>query len=145
VLRVLPFVIELVLVVFCLVDCIQTDESEVRHLGKVWWILLIIFFPLVGGIAWLVAGRPRRGRRPQVPWPSTATSGFPEYERPHRPVGPDDDADFLRQMRQGNEEQEKLLRSWEDDLRRREQALRDDQPADPPPDDELGDRPPPRG
>lgn len=125
VIRVLPFVVELALVVFCLIDCIQTDESEARNLGKGWWILLILVVPLIGAIAWLVAGRPvRRGPRRQVPWPSTATAGFPEYERPRRAVGPDDDPEFLAEMRRGNQEQERLLRAWEDDLRKREQALR---------------------
>ena len=133
--RFLPFALELVLLVFCLVDCIQTDQSEVRNLGKGWWILLIIFFPLVGGIAWLAAGRPRRGgRQRSVPWPGTQTAGFPEYERP-RPVAPDDDPEFLEQMRRGNAEQERLLEQWEDDLRRREERLRDgdENPPEQPP------------
>ncbi len=124
-LRFLPFAVELVLLVFCLIDCIQSDESEVRNLRKGWWILLIIFFPLVGGIAWLVAGRPQRHGRRSVPWPSTTTAGFPEYERPNRPLGPDDDPAFLDEMRRGNAEQERLLGSWEEDLRRREQELRE--------------------
>ena len=125
-LRFLPFAVDLVLLVYCLIDCIQTDESEVRNLRKGWWILLIIFFPLVGGIAWLVAGRPQRQHRRSVPWPSTPTAGFPEYERPRGPQGPDDDPQFLEEMRRGNSEQEQLLKKWEDDLRRREQQLRDD-------------------
>ena len=129
-LRFLPFLLELALLVYCLIDCIQTDQSEVRNLGKGWWILLIILFPLVGGIAWLVAGRPQRGQRRAVAWPSTQTSGFPEYERP-RPLAPDDDPEFLEQMRRGNTEQERLLEKWEDDLRRREQRLRGDE-EDPP-------------
>jgi hypothetical protein len=126
VIRFLPFAVELVLLIFCLIDCIQTDESEIRNLRKGWWILLIIFFPLIGGIAWLVAGRPQRQRRRGVPWPSTPTAGFPEYERPRRPTGPDDDPQFLEEIRRGNSEQERLLKKWEDDLRRREQQLRDE-------------------
>ena len=125
-LRFLPFAVELVLLVFCLIDCIQTPDHEVRNLGKVWWILLILVFPIVGGIAWLVAGRPAPGPRRQVPWPSTRTAGFPEYERPRPQVkGPDDDPEFLAEMRRGNAEQERLLQQWEADLRRREQELKD--------------------
>jgi hypothetical protein len=137
VIRVLPFLVQLALMVFCLVDCIQSDSSEVRGISKGWWILLIIFFPIIGGVAWLAAGRPHRSRGRDVPWPSTATSGFPEYERPRRPVGPDDDPEFLREMRRGNDEQEQLLQSWEDDLRRREQALRP--PTDAAKDEEDGE------
>jgi hypothetical protein len=127
--RFLPFGIELFLVVFCLIDCIQSDEGSIRNLGKGWWILLILFFPLVGAIAWLVAGRPVSGPRRRAPWPSTRTAGFPEYERPRRSVAPDDDPEFLAEMRKGNAEQEELLKKWEDDLRRRERELgSDDQP-----------------
>ena len=127
--RVLPVVVELFLLVFCLIDCIQTPDHEVRNLPKVGWIILIIIIPLVGGAAWLVAGRPQRtsgGGR--VPWPSTATAGFQEHERTQKhALGPEDDPDFLRQMAASNREQEDLLRRWEEDLRRREDALRDPQ------------------
>ena len=130
-LRFLPVLIELFLLVFCLIDCIQTNESDVRNLGKVWWILLILFIPVIGPVAWLVAGRPQRGERRTVGWPSTKTSGFPEYERPsqRRQLAPDDDPEFLAQMRRSNAEQEDLLRKWEDDLRRREQELRKNPPS----------------
>ncbi|GAB3592248.1 PLD nuclease N-terminal domain-containing protein [Angustibacter peucedani] len=120
---VLPLV-EIGLLVYCLIDCIQTDSSRVRNLPKVAWILLIIILPLIGGIAWLVAGRPERTTASRAPWLATRTSGFPEYERP--PRGPDDDPDFLRQIRQVDEEHERTLKQWEDDLRRREQELRGD-------------------
>ncbi|MDQ1604683.1 MAG: hypothetical protein QOE01_2528 [Actinomycetota bacterium] len=124
--RVLPVVVELFLLVFCLIDCIQTPDHEVRNLPKVGWIILIIIIPLVGGAAWLVAGRPQRSSGSRVPWPSTATAGYPEHERPQkRALGPEDDPDFLRQMAASNREQEDLLRRWEEDLRRREDALRD--------------------
>jgi phospholipase D-like protein len=128
--RVLPALLELALLIYCLIDCIQTPTDQVRNLAKGWWIVLILLLPLIGGIAWLVAGRPVRARG-AVPWPSTQTAGFPEYERPRQaPRGPDDDPEFLRQLRVGNAEQEELLRRWEDDLRQREQRLRrgDDEP-----------------
>jgi hypothetical protein len=134
VLRVLPALIELALIIYCLIDCIQTPADEVRNLPKVVWILLILLIPIVGPVVWLVAGRPQRGPKRQVPWPSTQTAGFPEYERP-RPTGPDDDPEFLQEMKRGNDEQEQLLRRWEEDLREREERLRG--PAQP--DDEDGD------
>ena len=126
--RFLPIAVEIVLLVYCLIDCIQTDESEVRNLRKAWWILLILFFPIIGAIAWLVAGRPARRTRRQTAWPSTATAGFPEYERPRQVVAPDDDPEFLEEMRRGDAEQEKLLRTWEEDLKRRERELGKDGP-----------------
>jgi hypothetical protein len=124
-LRFLPFLVQLCLLVFCLVDCIQTPGHDVRNLGKGWWIVLILLFPIIGSIAWLVAGRPKRnGPRSPVPWPSTPTAGFPEYERPRRGRAPDDDPAFLEELKRGNDEQDQLLRKWEDDLRRREEQLR---------------------
>jgi len=133
VIRFLPYGIELFLLVFCLIDCIQTPEDDVRNLGKVWWVLLILLFPIVGAVAWLVAGRPTAARRGRsVPWPSTRTAGFPEYERPgRRSLAPDDDPEFLDQMRQHNSEHEQLLRSWEEDLRRRERELGKEPPTGP--------------
>lgn len=126
--RVLPVVLELAILVFCLIDCIQTDSSRVRNLPKTFWVLIIIVVPLIGGIAWFVAGRPTaeqpvRGR----------TSGYPAYERPRAPQGPDDDPDFLRQIRAVDDEHEKTLKKWEDDLRERERRLREDGPPDEPP------------
>lgn len=55
-------VVTFALWVFCLVDAIGAQSSRVRNLPKVAWILLILFFPLVGSVAWLVAGRPDDGR-----------------------------------------------------------------------------------
>jgi hypothetical protein len=123
VLRILPALIEITLTLYCLIDAIQTPEGEMRNLPKMIWILLILFIPVIGPIVWLIAGRPQRGSARQVPWPSTQTAGFPEYERP-RPLGPDDDPEFLREMKRGNDEQEQLLSRWEEDLRRREQQLK---------------------
>jgi len=129
--RVLPVFLELGLLVYCLIDCIQTPDGAHRNLSKGIWILLILFFPIVGGIAWLVAGRPERspyGRTEYV-------SGYPEYQRGQaRPTAPDDDPDFLRQLRKVDSEHESTLKDWEADLRRREAELeRRDRPADEPP------------
>jgi hypothetical protein len=127
VIRVLPFIIELALVVFCLIDAIQSPEGEIRNLPKWAWIVLILLFPIVGGIAWLVVGRPTRTRSDR--WAPGA--GFPEYERPAPSTADIDDqldADLARLDR----EHEESLRRWEAELREREQRLRDDGDAAPP-------------
>jgi Phospholipase_D-nuclease N-terminal len=129
-LRVLPEIVWFGLLVFCLIDCVQTPDGDVRNLPKWAWIMLMILLPLVGSVAWLVAGRPEHSarQRGRAPWPSTATAGFPEYERP--PRGPDDDVEFLRGIKRADSEQEDVLRKWEDDLRRREQQLSRDDSSD---------------
>ena len=99
------FLVELCMVVYCVLNVITTPESEVRNLPKLLWLLLVILFPIVGGIAWLVAGRPQGPSR-SVPY--KGNRGVPpEYDRPGRavPQSPDDDEAFLRQLRERAEEQ----------------------------------------
>ena len=100
------YVLPLVLAIYCLVEAITSKDEDVRHLGKVWWILLILFFPFIGSIAWLAAGRPVKGptRRSAYERP---TPEFPEYDRPGRAaaVDPEADAEFLRKVRERAEEQ----------------------------------------
>jgi Phospholipase_D-nuclease N-terminal len=119
-----PVILELVVLVYCLIDCVQTPEEQVRSLPKVVWILLILILPIVGGIAWFIMGRPQGGAARKT-WAPGA--GFPEATRP-RPLAPDDDPAFLRQVKQSTEEHEAMLKQWEADLRRREQEMRGDEP-----------------
>ncbi|WP_147305972.1 PLDc N-terminal domain-containing protein [Subtercola boreus] len=44
-------------VVFALVDIILRDESQIKHLPKIAWVLLVVFLPLVGTGLWLILGR----------------------------------------------------------------------------------------
>ncbi|WP_456788563.1 PLD nuclease N-terminal domain-containing protein [Cellulomonas sp. P5_C5] len=126
--RYLPFLIEIALLVYCLIDCIQTDVP--RNLSKTTWVFVIILLPVVGGIAWLVAGRPEHRPRRNVPWPTTQTAGFPEYERPRR-SSPDDDPEFLAGMRSSDDKHEQMLKDWEAQLRDRESRLESDEKRDP--------------
>lgn len=73
------------LTLYALIDCIRTDDSEVKGLPKVLWVVVIVLIGLIGPIAWLVAGRDRRFRPPARP-------------RPAGPVAPDDDPAFLREI-----------------------------------------------
>jgi hypothetical protein len=109
--RLLFFLVPLVLCVFCVIDAIGSRDDEVRHLSRVWWILLILFFPFVGSIAWLAAGRPVRAPRRSGPHERSA-SAFPEYDRPGRFAAADPEADeaFLRKVRERAEEQRRRAR-----------------------------------
>ena len=120
--RLLLYLLPLVLMVYCLVSAIIARDDEVRHLQKVWWILLILFFPVAGSIAWLVAGQPRRAR---VSPDERRAPAFPEYDRPGRAAASDPakDEEFLRQVRARAEEQR----------RRYEQQKREQQPPEPDP------------
>jgi hypothetical protein len=109
--RLLFFLVPLVLGIFCLVEAISSRDDEVRHLSKVWWILLILFFPFVGSIAWLAAGRPVRAPRRHGPYERSA-SEFPEYDRPGRfaAANPEKDDEFLKKVRERAEEQRRQAR-----------------------------------
>ena len=118
---------------FCLLDVITSDPGDIRHLPKIGWLLLVVLLNPIGGVAWLIAGRPRPVTRPGgLPYKGntgTATStgrtrGFADTERPRRVIAPDDDPEFLANLERGNTEHERMLGNWEDDLRRREEELR---------------------
>lgn len=89
-LRLIPPLLILVFTVYTVVAAIQTDESSHRNLPKMAWILLILAFPLVGGLAWWLVGRPVGGV-PKFPTPQPRS-------RPRPPRGPDDDPDFLKNL-----------------------------------------------
>ncbi|MEO6412795.1 MAG: PLDc N-terminal domain-containing protein [Pedococcus sp.] len=90
--RLLPWLLTIAVTVYAVVDCIQTDDAQVRGLPKLLWLLLILLFPIVGAIAWFIAGRPQRGTAGRGP------TGRGPSHRPPPPRGPDDDPDFLRRL-----------------------------------------------
>jgi hypothetical protein len=115
--------IELILLVYCVLNVITTPEDQVRNLPKLLWLFLVIFLPLIGGIAWLVAGRPQStSRTGGLPYKGN-TGRFPEYDRPGRavPQNPDDDEAFLRNLRERAEEQRKRAAEQARRLRDEEQ------------------------
>jgi len=119
-LYVLLFLAQIVLAVLALISCLSTEEGEIRALPRLVWVLIILFFPLIGSIAWFLAGRPARDRAAGGGW--RAGAGLPE---PKRPAAPDDDPEFLKSLDAGKSQQDReLFEKWEDDLRRREDDLR---------------------
>ncbi|MET9902062.1 PLD nuclease N-terminal domain-containing protein [Streptomyces sp. NPDC006446] len=119
-LRYLPFLLVLALWIYAFIDCLNTPEEEVRGLPKVVWVIIILLFGevLVGPVAWLVAGRKRRG---------PAGGATPsEWHRNQRTtfVAPDDNPEFLNSLKAENGKDESLLKDWEADLRRREEELK---------------------
>jgi hypothetical protein len=100
--------------IFCIIDVITTPESDCRNMPKIVWLMIVILLADIGSIAWLVAGRN---------WSSSALAGrtdrnrgaasrYPEYDRPgrHVPTNPDDDEEFLAQLRARAEEQRRRAR-----------------------------------
>ncbi len=81
---------------YCVLDVVLTEESRVRNLPKILWVVVVLFLPLVGCIAWAVGGRPtglhvRPGGTVRPDHPAGRA-------RPSPPKGPDDDPRFLRSL-----------------------------------------------
>lgn len=134
--RFAPVLLILVLEIFCLIEVITSDDQRVRNLPKVVWALLILFFPLIGSIAWLVAGRPQNARSLRSPYEAPAT-GFPEYDRPGRAAGlsPESDAEFLRKVRERAEEQR---RNYAEQQKAEQLRAEQDKAAEQDPEDSPG-------
>lgn len=134
-----PFLLLLMLDIFCVIDVIVSREDDVRHLPKIAWLLLILIFPPIGAIAWLAAGRPTRAQR-QRSAHEREVPQFPEYDRPGRAAGltPESDEEFLRRIRERAEEQrrkaaeEKKRRESEATDRNMERREQEDQDPDAP-------------
>ena len=98
--------------IFCIIDAITTDEVEMRNLPKMVWLLIVIFLGSIGGIAWLIAGRPQ-GKSFRI-----AEDG--SVARPGAVPPPPDGSSAIVHDR----EEAARLRMWEEQLRRREDELR---------------------
>ncbi|GEC04774.1 membrane protein [Streptomyces spinoverrucosus] len=93
-LRILMFVVPLALSVYAFIDCISTDEKDIRHMPKPLWAILVLLFPLVGSISWLIAGKQRRPA-------AGRTGGRREW------VAPDDNPEFLKSLSDEDQDQDK--------------------------------------
>ena len=113
--RFLPLLVEVGLLVYCLIDCARTDPAEVRRLPKGGWIVLIILLPLIGGMAWLMAGRPAQTPESAAPGRSTPTAGPRQRERMSlaRPLESDIDARLRAEQDRIDREFEQAVRRWQ--------------------------------
>lgn len=123
------------LAALALISCLSVeDKREIRGMPRFAWLLVILLAPLAGPIAWFLLGRPQPAGKPGASW--RAATGRSE---PPRPRAPDDDPEFLRSLDQHttgaagqtpadqptiSQQDEELLREWEEDLRRREEEQR---------------------
>ncbi|WP_413452059.1 PLD nuclease N-terminal domain-containing protein [Georgenia phoenicis] len=93
-LRYLPFILLIGLVVYALVDCVRSEDTDLPvGLPKAVWVVLIVVFPGIGALAWLVVSRASRQAAGRV---GGAHPSRPTTRRPApRPLAPDDDPEFL--------------------------------------------------
>ncbi|WP_173922782.1 PLD nuclease N-terminal domain-containing protein [Agromyces sp. Marseille-P2726] len=88
-----------VFTIYAVADCAFFDRSRVRGLSRGWWIVVIMFVPIIGGVLWFIIGRGRANRV----GPSRGGT-----------MAPDDDAEFLRQLRNDAAQAERIRRLEQD-------------------------------
>ncbi|MBE7701888.1 PLDc N-terminal domain-containing protein [Oerskovia sp. Sa1BUA8] len=99
--RVLLTLLAVGLAVYALSDCATSDEDDRSGIPKGLWIVMIIFLPFVGPLAWILVSRTQRSRHAQAGRTPAAGPGRPgARRRPSAPVAPDDDPDFLWKLEQ---------------------------------------------
>jgi len=128
----LLLVVEYGFAVFCFVDVLRAPEAAVAWMPRWGWVVAILVFPLAGAVAWVVATHPWRsaargtaggtGRAVAVAMAPPTQAGRTPRDCHFGSL--EDDAALLAQLWDVNEEHERTLRRWEDDLARREEALR---------------------
>ena len=114
----------------CIIDVLITPDAGCRSLAKLTWLVVVGLLPVVGAVAWALAGRPPsrlrpRGRRARAPrrlgdvMPPDAEEALRRHPAGRaraadgpggdgagadgrgglgRPLGPDDDPDFIEQL-----------------------------------------------
>jgi hypothetical protein len=109
--------VALFLFAYSLLDVLRTPSQQCRNLPKPVWLVLCVFPLVLGPLSWLIFGRPVG---PQQNLPYKGNRGIPpEYDRPGRATAfhPDDDAAFLKQLRDRAEEQRRAA----EEAKRREE------------------------
>ena len=123
-LSVLPALTYVGLVVYSVIDCLQTPDDEIEYLSRGGWIAVIVLVPLVGPLTWLFAGQSAGGTRRHERAPAGPERidgyGWTAEGAAQYPIGPDDDPDFMASLGRAQREQQALLTRQEEDRLRRE-------------------------
>ncbi|MFJ5261614.1 PLD nuclease N-terminal domain-containing protein [Streptomyces sp. NPDC088387] len=96
-LRLLMFLVPLALSIYTFIDCISTKDEDIRHMPKPLWAILVLVFPLVGSISWLIAGKKRSPA-------AEGWSGVRAGGGRARFVAPDDNPEFLKSLSDENKD-----------------------------------------
>ncbi|MET9553102.1 PLD nuclease N-terminal domain-containing protein [Streptomyces sp. NPDC006645] len=112
-LRVLMILVPLALSIYAFIDCITTDEKDIRHIPKPIWAILVLLFPLVGSIAWLMVGK--------KPTAGIGSAGG----RRGGWVAPDDNPDFLKSLERDGKKDGKTDAAAKDDGKKEESPVAD--------------------
>ena len=107
------------LLIYCLVDIVTSDRSQVRNLPKWAWFLLVLVLPLVGVMLWFLLGRPPRPYLGGESW----SAPQPRARRPGRArPSPAERVDDEATIRARIAERDALLARWAEEDRRRQEG-----------------------
>ena len=109
--------------VYSIVDCALQPPTRHRGVSKPVWVLIVIFFPVLGGVLWFAIGRSRR----------RSVAAF---------RAPDDDPEFLGSIGTISDQDERIRR-LEEELAALDSDADDPRPAPPAGEgdaDDLADR-----
>jgi hypothetical protein len=102
--RLFPVILLVAVIVYAFIDCVRTPGDRMpAGIPKLLWLVLIVVFPGLGALAWIVISRIARaeasrqtGSRPRPGlWSAEPTRGTPLR---NGPVAPDDDPEFLARL-----------------------------------------------
>ncbi|WP_122819474.1 PLD nuclease N-terminal domain-containing protein [Varibaculum vaginae] len=119
--------VQILLAVYALVDCLRTDKSDLPgRLPRVFWLLIIIILPVFGPLAWIVISWASRAESPdgRIEIPRNPLDIFrggsqsSQPQEPQIPQAPDDNPDFLFSL-EAKMRRERMAREAEEEVRKR--------------------------
>jgi hypothetical protein len=88
---------------YAIFDAISAPRERIRLLPKPIWVIVIVLLNIVGTVLWFAVGRPRTADLPPARTGAARPGWAGQFGRPagppRRPVAPDDDPEFLRNLR----------------------------------------------
>lgn len=127
--------VQILLAVYALVDCLRTAKTDLPgRLPRAFWLLIIILLPLLGPLAWIVISWASKAETSdgRVEIPKNPLEIFrggaerSESREPEIPQAPDDNPDFLFSI-EAKMRRERLAREAEEEAKKR--ATKNQPPA----------------
>lgn len=119
--------VQILLAVYALVDCLRTDKSDLPgRLPRAFWLLIIIVLPVFGPLAWIVISWASKAESPdgrvEIPRnPLDILRGSSQSSQPQEveiPQAPDDNPDFLFSL-EAKMRRERMAREAEEAAKKR--------------------------
>lgn len=122
----MPFIFSLLviaLMIGALIDIITRDDSRVRFLPKMVWIIIVILLPLIGSVLWFTLGREHSSDGISMPrMPRRARSSGSTSAAPQAPAKPVDTRTTEQQIADLDREIEEWRLRQEIEKRRQERG-----------------------